>query len=439
MKKLVFLIIVIVNWTLLFSQTVIPGGDVSGNWLIAGSPYLIEGEINIPVDSTLTIEPGVEVIFQGHYALWVYGYLEAIGTENDSISFTAVDTIDGWAGIRFSHAPDSSHLSFCIIQYGRAIGNELYYWGGGIGCLDSNPIISNCIIRQNYAYYDGGGIACSNSNPIISNCIISGNVTGNAGSGGGIFCVYYSSPVIENCVISGNAAGIGGGGIFCYDISSPSMTNVTISENTTNGNGGGIYCYNSNPSLLNCILWNDSPEEIYVSSGSVTATYSDIQGSWAGQGNIDADPLFANPENGDFHLTENSPCIDAGDPNFPFDPDGTIADMGAFYYDQSVGVQDENIQFSMLSHQLTNYPNPFNPSTIIEFSIQNNSNIELSVYNVKGQKVKLLVSNQLSAGQHSFIWNGDDESGKFVSSGVYYYKLNVNGRIEAVKKCLMIK
>ncbi len=86
-----------------------------------------------------------------------------------------------------------------------------------------------------------------------------------------------------------------------------------------------------------------------------------------------------------------------------------------------------------------NHPNPFNPSTTIEFSIQNNSEIELVVYNIKGQKIKTLAQNEFTKGSYSIIWNGDNESGNPVSSGLYLYKLNVNGKTEAVKKCLLLK
>ncbi len=88
---------------------------------------------------------------------------------------------------------------------------------------------------------------------------------------------------------------------------------------------------------------------------------------------------------------------------------------------------------------ITNHPNPFNPTTTIEFSIQNDAEVELSIYNIKGQTIKTLVNNDFTKGSHSIIWNGDDESGDSVSSGVYLYKLNVNGKVEAVKKCLLLK
>ena len=88
---------------------------------------------------------------------------------------------------------------------------------------------------------------------------------------------------------------------------------------------------------------------------------------------------------------------------------------------------------------LTNHPNPFNPSTTIEFSLPNDSIINLSIFNIKGQKIITLVQNEITKGTHSIIWNGNDETGKSVSSGVYFYKLSVNGKTEAVKKCLLLK
>jgi len=128
---------------------------------------------------------------------------------------------------------------------------------------------------------------------------------------------------------------------------------VTISENTANHGGGIGCCNNSSPVLLNCILWNNATEEFYLIYGStVTVTYSDITDGWTGEGNIDEDPLFEDPTYGDFHLTEYSPCIDAGnpdpvyyDPEDPTNPSyalypamGTIInDMGAYGGPNAIG------------------------------------------------------------------------------------------------------
>jgi parallel beta-helix repeat protein len=86
-----------------------------------------------------------------------------------------------------------------------------------------------------------------------------------------------------------------------------------------------------------------------------------------------------------------------------------------------------------------NYPNPFNPTTTISFSIPEDSKVRVSIYNVKGQKVKTLVNDELEKGLHKIIWDSKDNSGKSVSSGVYFYKLNVNGKDKAVRKCLLLK
>lgn len=92
-----------------------------------------------------------------------------------------------------------------------------------------------------------------------------------------------------------------------------------------------------------------------------------------------------------------------------------------------------------IKYELSNYPNPFNPTTTILFSIQDNSKVELTIYNLKGQKVKTLINDNFEKGIHSILWNGNDESGNAVSSGVYLYKLKVNDKIEAIKKCLLLK
>jgi len=88
---------------------------------------------------------------------------------------------------------------------------------------------------------------------------------------------------------------------------------------------------------------------------------------------------------------------------------------------------------------LSNYPNPFNPNTKIEFSIQTDSKVALSIYNIKGQKIRSLLNDQITAGKHSIVWNGEDASGKKVGSGLYLYKLRVNDKTESVKKCLLMK
>ncbi len=115
---------------------------------------------------------------------------------------------------------------------------------------------------------------------------------------------------------------------------------------------------------------------------------------------------------------------------------------------ESVGV--ENIQYSPAAagFNLQNFPNPFNPTTTISFNLTTehternpafDGNTEIIIYNIKGQKVKTLIDEKLDAGYHSVIWDGKDDKGKPVCSGIYLYKLNVNNKTELIRKCLLLK
>jgi photosystem II stability/assembly factor-like uncharacterized protein len=101
---------------------------------------------------------------------------------------------------------------------------------------------------------------------------------------------------------------------------------------------------------------------------------------------------------------------------------------------------DNTILPEIMQLSLQNYPNPFNPQTNISFNLTRSSKISLSIYNIKGQLVKKLIDNEtFQKGSHSVMWNGNDEFGNSVSSGLYFFQLKVNGKSEAVKKCLLLK
>ncbi len=118
--------------------------------------------------------------------------------------------------------------------------------------------------------------------------------------------------------------------------------------------------------------------------------------------------------------------------------DGDTALFGPiFVFTGQLSIDEELLKSQINLYQ--NYPNPFNPATTISFSIPEESKVNLIVYNIKGQKVKELAASKFDKGNHSVIWNGIDESGKSVSSGIYFYKLSVNGKTEEVKKCLLLK
>ncbi len=192
----------------------------------------------------------------------------------------------------------------------NSIENNSAYVGGGIYCYEiTELIIDNNNIDGNSADETGGGILADSGTPII----INNTITGNSGSSGkGIACV-NSDASIRNNLITLNQEFGHGGGLFCSH-SDPQVDHNTITDNSA-GRGGGVYCYNSNPIITNTILWGNSAtygSEIYTVDSDPSVTYSDVEGGWTGEGNINADPLFCDPQLPDFWLAENSPCVGSG-------------------------------------------------------------------------------------------------------------------------------
>ena len=85
-----------------------------------------------------------------------------------------------------------------------------------------------------------------------------------------------------------------------------------------------------------------------------------------------------------------------------------------------------------------NYPNPFNPETTISFSLKEASNVQIEIFDIKGRKVKTLINKEYNHGNHTITWNAKDDKGKELSSGMYFYRMKTNTKIET-KKMLLIK
>jgi len=213
---------------------------------------------------------------------------------------------------------------------------------GGILCgAWSSPTITRCTIIDNQATATGsvgrsGGIACYGwCHPTISQCVISGN-TANL-HGGGIGCSVFCAPSVSSCMITENSAGADGGGIYIFDQSLPTIINCTIAGNSAAGYGGGICCEDATPpAIINCIFWSDTvvdpnngPEIAVCGTAELELLYCDVEGGatdayvdepnstlvWDPNYNLTADPLFVDEQAGDYHLLDNSPCVNAGDPN----------------------------------------------------------------------------------------------------------------------------
>ena len=273
----------------------------------------------------------------------------------------------------------------------------------------------------------GGGICCEGSDCTIYKNHIHNNENQDGAGIGIVNC----SPTISHNLIYDNYAFDLGGGIRC-DFSTPTLVNNTITQNNAN-EGGGIYCVQSTPLIVNTICWDNTANVGNEIIGSPMITYSDIRGGYPGEGNIDDNPLFVDPGMDEFRLQEDSPCIDAGDPASPLDPDSTRADIGALYYHQFTRINPNNIESAPNAFHLSqNYPNPFNTSTTLSYTISQSRHISLSIYNISGQRVVILYDGLQQPGTHTLIWNASD-----APSGIYFARIQYGNHIETNKIVLL--
>jgi hypothetical protein len=213
-------------------------------------------------------------------------------------------------------------------------------------------------------------------------------------------------------------------------------------------------------SFLNCIVENTYEDwpSLEINGDDVVnlgVRYSDINGGWYGEGNIDLDPIFVDRENDDYSLQPESPCIDAGisdvrfnDPEDPANPGfalwpamGTLRnDMGVYggsgEYPSYEGVPNVGAAPRGCPDAVTlscNYPNPFNPTTTIEFTLPYPQDIQLTVFNILGQHIDVLARGCYSAGVHQVQFDGTK-----LTSGVYVCRLAVGEYVNS-RKMLLIR
>jgi len=132
------------------------------------------------------------------------------------------------------------------------------------------------------------------------------------------------------------------------------------------------------------------------------------------------------------------PDANGGIPSFAYDIEIDYVANTVFTFDAPHSIGETTIDSPMNTTLKSNYPNPFNPSTTIAFEINHSGRVIIDIYNIKGQRVKEVVSGSFSAGKHSVVWNGDDASGHPVGSGVYFYRMTT-GEYSAVRKMLLLK
>ena len=279
-------------------------------------------------------------------------------------------------------------------------------------------------------------------------------------------------------MIAGNSIG---SNYVCQNFNYDGLTeynNCTIVDNTASGGFYSSALYNyGDVNITNTIMRNNTQYEVMMVDDTqygyvyeLNVDHSNIRNGEAGiynmnhaniinwnEGNIDLDPQFLLSGDDPYQLTELSPCIDAGMADTTglflppwdllhheriWDGDGNgtaVIDMGCYEFGaDSVGVIHQ--QLPVIDSQMTNYPNPFNPSTTITFNVTPSSAFAtLEIYNIKGQKVKTLMKCKAAPGKYNCIWKGCDDSGKRVASGEYLARLMIGGQETAVRKMLLLK
>lgn len=380
--------------------------------------------------------------------------------------------------------------SFVYNEFNYVIvsNNVINGMNSGLGLHNNAGYMKNCIISNNEStMQEGAEVALqlmAYDDFTIENCIFSGNhsddlegriirTTRHNGSGP------PTTPTIRfnNCLITENSIG---SNYVCQNFNYDGLTefnNCTIANNTASGGFYSSALYNyGNVNITNTIMRNNTDYEVMMVDDTqygyvyeLNIDNSDIRNGEDGiynmnnanvinwnDGNIDEDPEFLQSGDDPYQLSEFSSCIDSGTPDTTglflppwdllhhqrvWDGDGNgteIIDMGCYEFGaDSVGVSNQ--QLPVTNTQMTNYPNPFNPSTTISFNLSESGKVKVEIFNIKGQLVKTLMDCTTAPGHYECVWNGKNDTGKRVSTGEYISKLKINGEEAAVRKMLMLK
>lgn len=234
----------------------------------------VYNDIIIEEFTTLTVNQGVYVEFQGNYSIVVYGKINAIGTQTDTIFFTIMDNtnfadtstyLGGWGGIKlFDNENDTSIFSFCNFSYGKAVevNTPLYSYNpnlkGGIIHLNSynSLIVNNCSFIHNYATLEGAGIYSDDCTHLdLSYNLFKKNKVYSRG--GAVFIEDCNSAIILNNLFYVNEA-------YRTDTASGGVS--------INGSGGGIAIYSTNSVVVNNEFYNNKS----VSGALYESTYNSL-------------------------------------------------------------------------------------------------------------------------------------------------------------------
>ncbi len=278
---------------------------------------------------------------------------------------------------------------------------------------------------------------------------------------------------IDNCLYSNNTTSGSAYTILMFgDYESINILNTTFANNQ------GVYenfiTTSDSLNVYNCIFANNEGHTyqldlsgnsnvdncLFTDSENLYTVFNGDPINFGANNLVGTDPLFvggdpAFPEyyylSGDDTEWGPSPAIDAGTTDlnlFPANYEfplydlagedriyGSSIDIGCYEFPGYTNSQDDVI--SLEPYSLTNYPNPFNPTTNISFTLPTKSKVEIAIYNVKGQKIKTLCDDEMESGEHKVVWNGVDDDNRTVSSGIYFCKMKSRGKSITTKMVLM--
>jgi len=381
------------------------------------SQYEVRCDIVIMESDTLKINAGEIVKFcELHlpqntifYGIKIYGNLNALGEEDNQIILGDPESVgENWNGIKFYNTSSNgeSLLKYCKITSAQDIIAIT-----AIYCENSSPLIDHCLIRRMYSGMDSAG-------------------------GSGVYCAGQSYPIISYCSFEDLHSCIA---VWCGN---PWIESLGVGNWWDEGGWGwqDTLSY-PNPQLISCNImpsvegfwdwfWNCVYDKVILHGGFLNNCYLGIN-------ELDADMTLGFPSDtvGDGICTTNSTNWDPrywlidGVVNPRSTPEWTDVD------EEEINISPTTSEYIVLEQ---NYPNPFNPETTIDFTLNHKSKVNLTIYNSKGQKIRLLYEGVKEKGTHSICWDGRDDNSKKVTSGIYFYKLVSNDQMQ-IKKAILVK
>ena len=467
-RNLIFIVLLIAS-SQAFSGTIIFNKE--------NSPYIIDSNLVINSGDTLIITEGTVLMIDAAVDINIFGHIFVYGTVDEPVSFLPLVDSIGWGQIKIDNYGSNSEFNYTLIKDGTFYSknvNMTFFNVDFINTQDlqwNNPIIeikSGSVDFRNSSITGsnkGEGLLVNNGIPaIIKNCyfttipdavefinningIISNNTFENIPDDA-IDLNYSRNVLIDSNIILnvgdrgleignenfGNSINISirrnliaycNEGILFKDGSSGEIIN-----NTLYGNNIGIRCaeliqgYGGGSAVVeNTIISNSIDCDIFADSLSeILISYSLSDDSLLpGDSNIFDDLQFVNPVVNDFNLESTSPCVDKGNPDSPIDPDSTIADIGAYYYDITGILKDK---FDENSLSINVYPNPFSSYLIIDYDLEKESKVKIDIYDPSGKLIKNLVNKAQSKSHNSIKWKS--ENSQIIKAGIYFCRISVD-------------